>query len=142
MSSLEMFLNLRRTFNAPREQVFRAWTEPEALERWLKPMDSTTRVSAFDLRVGGSYQFDFHGKDGSFYSVSGHYIEITPPEKLCFTWQAEITDNEQTLVTLEFIERGSTTEIALTHERLLNEPMLSAHEAGWNWMLDELGTFL
>ncbi|MCI0348121.1 MAG: SRPBCC domain-containing protein, partial [Acidobacteriales bacterium] len=99
---LETSLHLRRTFAAPREQLFRAWTEPEALEKWFKPMGLTITVTTLELRVGGEYRFKLHGADGSHSEIAGTYLEIAPPARLVFTWVTEGTRGEQTIVTLEF----------------------------------------
>ncbi len=115
--SLDAFLNLRRSYSAPRDLVFRAWTEPEALERWFKPRGQTTRVVALDLRAGGSYCFETRDADGVVTAISGRYVEIVPPEKLVFTWVSPSTDDAETLVTLHFIDKAGATEITLSHER-------------------------
>ncbi|MEP7291307.1 MAG: SRPBCC domain-containing protein [Chloroflexota bacterium] len=136
----DTILNLRRSFNAPRPQVFRAWTEPRAIERWFKPMGMASTVSQLDLRAGGSYCIDLLGANGASASISGHYVEVTPPEKLAFTWRSAETDQVETLVTLEFVQRGSATEILLTHELLTTEEMIAMHRFGWLSMMDELST--
>ncbi|MEO8397649.1 MAG: SRPBCC domain-containing protein [Chloroflexota bacterium] len=137
----DTFLNMRRTFSAPRDLVFRTWTEPKALEGWFRPMGSRqTKVVTLDLRVGGGYQFEITDGDGSLSEISGSYLEIARPEKLVFTWRTAHTDEQDTLVTLRFIEHGSTTEVVLNHARFVGEQMLKAHQAGWNWMLEQLKT--
>lgn len=140
--TLETFLNLRRTFSAPRDLVFKVWTEAEALEGWFKPQNQQTKVVELDLRVGGGYFFETHGRSGEIGSISGRYLEIVRPEKLVFTWISPMTDDHETLVTLEFIEHRQATEVVLTHERFTSEEMVAGHRFGWNWMLDQLTTFL
>ena len=139
---LESFLNLRRTFAAPREQVFRAWTDAKALESWFKPQGRQTRVLELDVRVGGGYHFEARDAQGDVISMWGRYIDVTRPEKLMFTWVSEMTDEYETQVTVEFVERGRATEIVLTHERFVSEQMMAGHEMGWNWMMDQLITYL
>ncbi len=142
MINSDLFLYLRRTFAAPRELVFRVWTEPQALESWFKPMGRRTKVVALDLRVGGGYCFEMRSPEGETYVFSGHYVEIVPPQKLAFTWVGEATGGIETLVTVEFLERSGSTEIALKHERFSSDEMVIGHQAGWNWMFDELTTFV
>ncbi len=55
-SSTETTLNLRRTFKAPRPEVFRAWTDPEELKKWWGPEGYATPSAEVDLRVGGKYR--------------------------------------------------------------------------------------
>ena len=141
-SQADPVLVVRRAFPAPREQVFRAWTEAQALEGWFKPEGQQTHVVQLDLCVGGSYQFDFRTMTGEQSSVSGTYLEIVPPEKLVFTWLSLATDDRETLVTVEFVERSGVTEVVLTHERLSDGEMVTQHRFGWNWMIDRLEGYL
>ena len=140
--SPDTLLHIQRSFAAPRDLVFRVWTEPEALEGWFRPKGMRTKVRALDLRIGGLYSFEVIAPDGASGSISGRYIEIVRPEKLVFTWVSHETDELETLVTLKFAERAGVTEIALTHERFAGEGMTYQHRLGWNWMMDQLGTYL
>ena len=136
---VETFLNMRRTFSAPRELVFRVWTEAQALESWFRPGGARqTKVVTLDLRIGGGYCIEITEGDGRLSQISGRYLEIERPEKLTFTWNSAHTDAQDTLVTLRFVEHGSTTEVILNHARFANQHMTDAHQAGWNWMLDQL----
>jgi uncharacterized protein YndB with AHSA1/START domain len=86
--SPEMTLKLNRVFQAPRERVFRAWTDAKELARWFAPSaDYTTRVPELDLRVGGTYKVEMHHKGGNVHTVLGTYREIRPPERIVFTWR-------------------------------------------------------
>jgi uncharacterized protein YndB with AHSA1/START domain len=140
--NVSFFLNLSRTFAAPREQVFRAWTEADAIERWFKPMGLPSRVKLLDLRVGGGYRIETIDADGITHSISGVYREIARPQRLVFTWLSDETDREETLVTLEFVERDGATEIVLWHERFASETMKAMHVYGWNAMFETLTGYL
>lgn len=135
-------LRLRRTFAAPRDRVFRAWTEPGALEKWFRPMGLTITVTTLELRVGGEYRFKLHSADGSHSEIAGTYLEIAPPARLVFTWVTEATRGEQTVVTLEFVERDGFTEVQLTHDRLADEAMILAHKSGWESCIDQIAQVL
>src|SRR5437762_801308 len=78
-------LVITRTFDAPRELVWRAWTEPERLMRWWGPKDFTAPISKIDLRVGGKYLNCMRGPDGKDYYTTGEYVEIVPLERLVYT---------------------------------------------------------
>lgn len=132
-------LTVRRTFLATREQVFRAWTEREALQQWFRPMGTGLTISILECFVGGSYRFDL--EDGSD-SIVGTYIEIVQPEKLVFTWSFTSTHAMDTVVTVEFIEHGPATEVILTHERFSSEEMRDNHQVGWQSLLDQLAEVL
>lgn len=139
---IQTSLHLRRTVAAPPERVFRAWTEPKMIEQWFKPMGLRTTVTALELRVGGAYRFDLMSDDGASSYIAGHYVEIAPPERLAFTWMSKATNDEQTLVTVEFLARGGMTEIVLTHDRLADETLILMHKTGWESCLDLLPTVL
>lgn len=139
----EATLQLNRTFAAKRERVFRAWTEPEALKQWFVPSEEvSTQTAEVDLRVGGKYRLVMKSSTGELYIAAGTYREVRFPEKLVFTWAFEGTDMEETLVSLEFHERGSSTELVLTHELFPNKEQRDRHNMGWSSCLDHLTKFL
>src|SRR5271165_4765717 len=115
-------LQMKRIFQAPRERVFRAWTDPVELARWFGPSaDYHALVPEFELRIGGKYSLEIHHKGGNVHRVSGTYREIRPPEKLAFTWRWENDPTaSESIVTVEFRDLGVSTEILLTHEQLPN----------------------
>ena len=135
-------LRVRRTFQAPRERVFRAWTSAEELKRWHAPPLHTTSLAEVDPRVGGRYRIHMLAPDGAEHRVTGVYREIDPPKKLVFTWTWEGSAMGDTLVTVEFLDRGATTELILTHELFPSEDARDQHEAGWNGVLDRLAQAL
>jgi uncharacterized protein YndB with AHSA1/START domain len=139
-------LRITRTLAAPREKVFRAWTDPQTLERWFAPSDAyRTTVPELDARPGGRYKFEMH-HEGKVYSMWGVFREVKPPEKLVFTWQwdeeRDRGDAGDTLVTIELFERGGATELVLTHERFPSETARDQHNKGWAGCLDRLEKLL
>ena len=77
----ETTLRIRRTLNAPREVVFKAWTEPEQLLKWwAAKADFSTPIAEVDLRVGGKYRLGMQAPDRDEpFVVGGIYREVTPP---------------------------------------------------------------
>ncbi len=142
--STEITLNLKRTFKAPREKVFRAWTDPEELKKWWGPEGYSTPSAEVDLRVGGKYRFGMMKlPDGEIFYLSGTYREVRPPERLVYTWLWEGNpERGETLVTVEFRDLGAATEVILTHERFPNEKVRDDHNKGWNGCFDRLGKIL
>lgn len=138
MSPNDTTLVLRRTFNASRERVFRAWITPKALESWLRPRGMNMTVRSLDARVGGSFCFDL--EDGS--SLVGTYLQIVPPEKLVYTWSGGAAQSWETVVTLDFLDRGAVTEIVLTHEGLSSPERRALAEGGWPSLFDALDSVL
>ncbi len=137
---IQTLVRVQRRYTAPRDRVFRAWTEPSALERWFRPFGMPMTVAHLDLKVGGRYQFNIHEPTGKTITIRGHYVEIVPPEKLVYTWISEATEALETLVTLHFAEQGAQTELTLIHERFARVEFVRPHQEGWNSMLSVLET--
>jgi uncharacterized protein YndB with AHSA1/START domain len=139
----ETALELRRTLPAPPERVFRAWTEAGQVKQWFGPKGCTVPEAELDLRVGGRYRFTLEEPDGR-HIVAGEYVEISPPERLVFTWKWEHVpeDSPETLVTVEFLPRGDGTEMVLTHERFPSADVRDLHNQGWTSSFDCLADAL
>lgn len=141
-------LRLERTFNAPARAVFDAWTSAEVLRRWW-PAGPTwewdTPVAEVDVRVGGTLRLVMRGPDGDEFGGSGVYLEITPPERLVFTWtwdERAGRDHPQ-LVEVDFYERADgTTTVVLTNRGLVDEADQRSHREGWQASFDNLDRVL
>ena len=142
-------LTLTRDFNAPREKVFQAWTDPEILMQWFGPKGVSTESAQIDLKVGGKYQYTLKLPDGKIVNHHGEYREIDPPNKLVFTG---ILDGQgcggsegvyaETVVTVEFQDMGSSTRLTLTHDFLPSEESKESHSFGWTGSFDCLAEVL
>jgi uncharacterized protein YndB with AHSA1/START domain len=133
-TSTETRLQIRRTFSAPQQNVFEAWTDTEKLTRWLcRPTEQhATRILESDVRAGGRLRLEETTPDGERKILVVIYREVTPPDRLVFTWQWENDpDFGETLVTVEFYARGNSTEIVLTHERFPDKERRDQHAWGW-----------
>ena len=105
-----------RVFNAPRDLVFEAWTKPELLKRWLNgPEGWQLAVCEIDLKVGGTFRFEWRFRDGKSMGFTGVYREIKRPARLVFTenWFEDWTGGE-TLVTIAFEEHHGQTTMTQT----------------------------
>jgi uncharacterized protein YndB with AHSA1/START domain len=134
-------LQIRRTFAAPREKVFRAWTDPEALKQWFGPPRYETTAAEVDLRVGGKFRLTLE-KENAAVTAFGTFREIRPPALLVCTWNWDYNDIGDTILTLEFNDDGGETELVLTHERFPTSEQRDAHNTGWTGCFDELEQFL
>ena len=139
-------LRLERTFPAPRDEVFRAWTEPVVLRRWWAAAPGWEGALAeVDVRVGGRYRLSMRDPEtGAEHTVGGEYVEVDPPARLVYTWTWEGADADSasagSLVTVEFSEDGGRTTVVLTHEGIADERSRDQHAHGWAGCLDNLGT--
>jgi uncharacterized protein YndB with AHSA1/START domain len=140
----ETTLEMRRTFAAPREDVFRAWTNREQFNQWFAPSDQMEVVIyEFDVRPGGRYRLDLKAPGGDVYSLAGEYREIREPDRLVFTWAwLEGVQTDESLVTIEFFEKDSGTDMLLTHSRLSGAESRDQHVHGWTPCLDRLEKYL
>lgn len=107
-------LVLTRILNAPREKVYRAWTEPEVMKQWFAPKPWTTPHVEADVRPGGSNLIVMRGPDGSEFPNRGVYLEVVPNEKLVFTdafvsaWQPSEKPFMTGILTFEDAGAGKT----------------------------------
>jgi uncharacterized protein YndB with AHSA1/START domain len=132
-------VHVSRTFAAPREQVFRAWTEAEAVSQWF---GSSTSAES-DVRVGGGYRITVSvPPTGRKAHVVGTFLEIDRPRRLVYTFAWErmpiMFGMGDSKVTVEFRELEGETEVRLTHELLDKRRLRSFHRWGWNQSLERL----
>jgi uncharacterized protein YndB with AHSA1/START domain len=141
-----LMLRIERTFQAPARAVFDAWTSTEVLRRWWPAgPDWDTPVAEVDVRVGGRLRLVMRRPDGQEFGGSGEYLEITPPERLVFTWTWDGQDEQEglQLVEVEFKEEaGGTTTVVLTNRGLRDEESKRSHEEGWQASFDNLDRVL
>jgi len=135
-------LTLVRTLQAPAQEVFKAWTDPGMIHRWMSGPDGTT-VAEVDARVGGRYRFETTTADGTVHVTTGVYVELEPGRRLVQTWiyEGPIPDfiGHETLLTVELreVEPGQT-ELTLKHERLPSDGYRNAVDQGWTGLLDNM----
>ena len=130
-------LRMERTYRAPAEAVFDAWTSEEVLRRWWHTQHATETVEAeVDLRVGGAVRVVMRDpvKDVE-YGGGGHYTEIDAPTRLAFTWLWD-GDTRRTLIELDFEEADGATTVRFAHSGLWDEEAVRSHEDGWSQLFD------
>ena len=139
-------LVLTRLIDAPREAVYRCWTEPELLKQWFAPKPVTTPVAELDVRPGGSNLIVMRMPDGMEMPNPGVYLEVVPNEKLVFTdaftraWEPK--PDPFMVVILTFEEEGGKTRYT-ARVRHWTEEDKKAHEemgfhTGWGQCADQL----
>lgn len=146
-------LRIERVIHAPRELVFRAWTDPAMLEKWFAPDGCTVEIRTFDARPGGKLHLSIvHPQYGACWTM-GEFTEVDPPAKLVY-WQAftdetavEMTPGElgrgdvwpqRTTATITFTEAEGGTLVII--EQNVDEELAKATGAypSWLQMLDRL----
>ena len=149
----EPIITMIRTFDAPRERVFQAWTDPIHLAQWWGPHGFTNPVCEVDLRVGGAWRIDMQAPDGTIYPNKGVYREVVPPDRLVFS---DIVDDDagawgdtpppSSISTVTFDEHdGRTTVTMVTRLQSVaaRDAMLEmGSEAGMTESLDRLEALL
>ncbi|MEP7344547.1 MAG: SRPBCC domain-containing protein [Gemmatimonadaceae bacterium] len=132
-------LQVRRIIRAPRQRVFDAWTKAEELKAWHAPGPLTVSLAEIDLRPGGSYRIHMREPDGNEHRASGVYREVDAPRKVVYTWGWDGDHPvKDSVVTIEFHERGDVTEVVLTHAGIVDDPERANHEKGWIAIMDKL----
>ncbi len=144
---------ITRVFDAPRDIVFKAWTEPERLMRWWGPKGFTTPFCQADLRPGGVFLYCMRSPEGHDVWGKGVYLEVVPPERIVYT--DTFADEEgntvepthygmspahprETLVTVTFTDHEGKTKVTLQHAMPAAVPERSGTQQGWTEMLDRL----
>lgn len=134
---MEREIVLTRVFDAPRERVFRAWTDPDRIGAWFAPKGFACRVRHADVRVGGMLRFDFVGDEGLIYDNRITYLEITSPSRIVFDHGADKDDDPgQFRVTLLF-DAQSNGKTVLTLRQL--HPTKEQRDGGIGFGAVEIG---
>jgi uncharacterized protein YndB with AHSA1/START domain len=137
-------LVISRTFAAPRELVFKAWSSAEHLKRWFSPEGCTVPEAEIDFRPGGVFDLCMRSPEGQDYWSKGSYIEISPPDRLVFTTVVMIGGSKKFTVhtTVTFEADGAGTRMTVRQAfDIHDEAFLSAVEGsseGWRTTLDKL----
>jgi uncharacterized protein YndB with AHSA1/START domain len=82
-------IRMSRVFNAPRQLVWDVCTDPRLVPQWWGPRYLTTTVDKMELRVGGVWRYIQRDAQGNEYAFNGVYTEVTPPERLTYTFEFE-----------------------------------------------------
>jgi uncharacterized protein YndB with AHSA1/START domain len=135
-------LRVERTLDAPAEDVFDAWTNPEVLRRWwgIEPSDRVP-VAEVDVRVGGAYKLAMERPDGTVHAVQGRYREVSRPERLVYTWawvEEDGSTGPVSIVTVHFRGAGARTTVVIEHSELPSAESRERHAHGWSACLANL----
>jgi uncharacterized protein YndB with AHSA1/START domain len=136
-------VRIERTFDAPAEEVFDAWTSPEVIRRWFKPAQGWQEPSAeVDLRVGGTIRVVMRTPEGEPVEAGGEYTLIERPHRLAFTWTFDDDPSNQQMIELEFTERDGATTVLFINSNISEERRRDQQYDGWSTCFDEMERFL
>lgn len=151
-------MTITRTFDAPRELVWKAWTDPKYVSQWWGPKDFTTPVCKMDFRVGGKFLYCMKSPDGQEFWNAGEYHQIVPYEKIVLSMyfadaegnkvdpehygmQHEAIEDAHDVVTFEDLGNGRT-KVTFIGNETMEEAAKSGQVEGWNQILDKVAEVL
>lgn len=151
-------MTITRTFDAPRELVWRAWTDPKYVMQWWGPKGFTAPVCKMDFRVGGKFLCCMRTPDGQEFWNAGEYHEIVPQERIVSSMyfsdpegnrvepehygiQHEAIENARDVVTFEDLGNGQT-KLTFTGNETMEEAAKSGQVEGWQQILEKFAAVL
>jgi len=157
-NAVEQKIVITRVFDAARDLVFKAWTEPERVMRWWGPNGFTAPFCKIDLRPGGVFHNCMRSPEGQDFWSKGVYREVVEPERIvCTDFFSDEAGNmvpptqygmspewpKEALLTVTFVEHDGKTKLTLRHA-VGSAPATEREmcQAGWNESLDRLAAYL
>ncbi|MEP0518823.1 MAG: SRPBCC domain-containing protein [Hyphomicrobiales bacterium] len=142
---LDLSVLIRRVVRGTPDQVFKAWTEAEHIQKWWGPAHISCPQCEMDLRVGGAYRIANLLPDGSTIWIIGRFLKIERPHLLSYSWQSgsspEHGDKAQEQVTVRFVSHGDKTEVIVEHRHIADEKTQTSHTNGWTGCLDGIEAY-
>ncbi|MEU0534191.1 SRPBCC family protein [Amycolatopsis tolypomycina] len=137
-------LTITRVFDAPRELVFAAWTDPDQLASWLGPRGYTGSAVTLATRPGGAWRACIRSPQGDEHWMHGVYREVAAPKRLVFTfvWDTEGDLRTETLVTIDFADLDGKTEMTFVQTGFPTAADRDGHDEGWTSCFDDLTGFI
>jgi glutathione S-transferase len=141
-----LVLDVTRRLKASRQRVFDAWSSLDAMKHWFGPENCSVLGGSVDFQVGGRYRLEVQTETLGPITVGGEYREISPPDKLAFSWKWEGHEElckEEMEVVIEFTAiNENETELRLTQTGFPEREVAEHHGQGWNGTFDKLGPWL
>jgi uncharacterized protein YndB with AHSA1/START domain len=134
-----------RVFDAPRNLVYRAWTDPKQLVKWFAPEGFCVTFLEMDLRPGGAWRKCMRSPEGIDYWRHGTYVEVVEPERLVFTYVSDDPASDpdhQTIVTMIFEDQGVKTLMTFRQQEFESGAARDSHRFGWGSCMDRFAAWL
>jgi uncharacterized protein YndB with AHSA1/START domain len=136
-------VEIERTFDAPAEDVFDAWTSPDVMRRWFHcEADWATPEASVDLRVEGKVRVVMRRPDGSEATAHGEFRVIDRPSRLVMSWTFDDEPANEQLIELTFTESAGSTTVLLVNSRIWTDERRDSQDWGWRGCLDQLQRLL
>ena len=137
--SLTRELVMTRVFDAPREVVWRAWSDRDQAAKWWGPKGFTARIDEWGIRPGDRWRAVMRSPQGEEFPQHGVLKEVEAPERLVFTvvWEGETVEGDM-IVSVVLTERGDNTEMTFRKGPFASAEWLRGEENGWNQAFDRL----
>jgi uncharacterized protein YndB with AHSA1/START domain len=146
MEPEDRVLIITRIFDAPRELVWKAWTEPDRMVKWHGPLGFTSTIERSDFRPGGAFRIHMRGPENDEHWTQGVFREIVAPERLvmtgCWADAQGRPVGPDTTVTVTLENLGARTQLTLHQALFESVTARDAHNGGWNSSLDCLAEYL
>src|ERR1700689_2694515 len=135
-------LVLTRTFDAPRELVFKVWTDPKHVALWWGPHGFTTIVQEMDVRPGGAWRHSMRAPDGNSYPFNGEYVEVVAPERLVFVGTIHEGAEHKIWTEILFADDDGKTKVTVHQVYSFESDATRGAPIGWSQQLDRLEKYL
>jgi uncharacterized protein YndB with AHSA1/START domain len=136
-------IQVSKSFDISKEKLYKAWTEPEELKQWWKPMDKQLTKVENEITEGGTVRYQFEDN----LQVRGEYKEVTPGEKLVYSWIWEVPEESlhkgEYLLTVAFKDEGDgKSSLDISQQNIMEEHAVKPHQTGWDEALEDLKNYL
>lgn len=137
-------LVITRVLDAPPMLVYKVWTEPEHMVRWMGPKGFTAPSAQLDVREGGRYRALIRSPEGKDYWFHGVYREVVENKRLVFTfaWEEDGERGVENLITITFTEENGRTRMTFKQAPFQSVEERDGHEGGWSEAFDKLAAYV
>jgi uncharacterized protein YndB with AHSA1/START domain len=142
-------MHLVRILDAPRDLVWKTWTEARHLSQWWGPKQFTNPICEWDTKKGNAILIHMQAPDGIIYPMNGEFLEVVPPERLVFISAALDKNNKRLFEvhnTVTFEKAGSKTkliiDVKVSEITPEGAPYLDGMDEGWSMSIDKLEDYL
>ncbi len=135
-------VQVSKSFPVSKDELYRAWTAPDELKQWWKPMGKQLTDVENEIKEGGKVTYHF----SEDLVISGEYKKVEEKERLVYSWNWQLPEESlqrgEYLLTVAFNEDGNGSTINITQENFKDEHAVKPHQSGWEEALEQLKHYL